>query len=307
MLPQIDEPESVPTAAQVERVVESQFPALGPVRARYLGEGYDSTAFEVNGSLVFRFPKRQDVEQQLFIEERVLGALAGVSPLPIPRYEFRGVPSPLFPRHFGGYVCLPGLPAITLSPTAAVLSRWAPLLGTFLGFLHSTPASSVLTWGVPEMSARALLQDSITEGLSDLEEVQAAIPDLPAAECRELFARLAASELEAVKPVLTHGDLAAEHVLVEPQALAITGVIDWSEVALSDPAHDLAGMIHWGGPGFLREVLAAYPLPSSEGLVERARLLAVCRGIGDLLFGLERGREEYLAAGRQALRHCFEH
>ena len=300
------ESDTVPATNAVKQVVESQFPELAPVQARFLGEGYDSTAFEVNGTLVFRFPKREDVEQQLFIEERVLAALARESPLPVPRYLMRGTPSSLFPRHFGAYARLPGVPAITLPAAPAFLSRWAPPLGRFLGYLHSTSLAAAQAWGVPEIPSRGLLEDSIAEGLSDLDEMAGSVPDLPARECRVLLERLAAAEPVAVEPVLTHGDLAAEHVLVDPESLVLTGVIDWSEVALSDPAHDLAGMIHWGGREFLREVLAHYPLPSSGGLTERARLLATCRGIGDLLFGLERGRPEYLVSGRQALRHCFE-
>src|SRR5687767_12197535 len=52
----------------VGEIIEAQFPQLRPVEVSYLGEGYDSTAFDVNGEFVFRFPKQSDVEAQLFIE-----------------------------------------------------------------------------------------------------------------------------------------------------------------------------------------------------------------------------------------------
>ena len=44
-----------------------------------------------------------------------------------------------------------------------------------------------------------------------------------------------------------HGDLAGEHVLYDAGARGqVTGIIDWSEMALSDPGIDLAAFYYWG-------------------------------------------------------------
>ena len=59
-------------AAQVASIIKVQFPDVSLSSVAHLGEGCDSTAFEVNGQLVFRFPKRADVDQQLAIESRIL-------------------------------------------------------------------------------------------------------------------------------------------------------------------------------------------------------------------------------------------
>jgi aminoglycoside phosphotransferase (APT) family kinase protein len=48
-----------------------------------------------------------------------------------------------------------------------------------------------------------------------------------------------------------HNDLGIEHVLVEPQTMAITGVIDWSDAAVADPARDLGLILRDLGPGRL--------------------------------------------------------
>ncbi len=112
----------------VRDVVEAQFPHLAGAIVTHLGEGCDSTAFEVNGTWVFRFPKRPDVETQLLTEMRVLPVLAERLPIPIPRFCFHGQPTSAFPRHFGGYAKLPGVPGLQLGPDWRP-SASAPVLG----------------------------------------------------------------------------------------------------------------------------------------------------------------------------------
>ncbi|MET7330822.1 aminoglycoside phosphotransferase family protein [Nonomuraea sp. NPDC005650] len=68
----------------------------------------------------------------------------------------------------------------------------------------------------------------------------------------------AASRLPHVATSVTHGDLGAENVLWEidsgrPQ---LTGVIDWDEVTIGDPAEDLAAIAASHGDTFLDQVLA---------------------------------------------------
>ena len=41
--------------------------------------------------------------------------------------------------------------------------------------------------------------------------------------------------------------------------------------------------------------------PVNEGVLQRARFLAACRGVADVAFGLETGRQEYIQAGIPAL------
>src|SRR5262245_14623077 len=124
---------------QVAAVVRAQFPAIAAASVEHLGEGCDSTAFEVDGRWVFRFPKRADVEQQLLLEMRVLPLLSRHSPLALPEFCFHGRPSAELPRHFVGYPKLAGVPAISIEPTAARFAQWAPSMGRFLSWLHRFP------------------------------------------------------------------------------------------------------------------------------------------------------------------------
>jgi aminoglycoside 2''-phosphotransferase len=289
----------------VGAIVGAQFPELRPVRATYLGEGYDSRAFDVNGHLVFRFPKRVDVERQLAVESRVLPFLAVGTPVPIPSFSFQGVPSSRFPRHFVGYTRLTGVPGIDVTPTQTELLRLAPVLGDFLSFLHSFPASTAEQLDVPAYPSDVLIGEVRAEALRDLGVVRQVDPNAPEAKWRAfLEAGLESDDASSPRPTFVHGDLAAEHILVDPMTHQVTGIIDWSEISISDPAIDFAGIFHWGGVDFMNAALSHYRRPIDAGLPDRARFFAVARGIGDIVFGLEMHRPEYVDSGVRALRLC---
>lgn len=289
-------------AALAEKVIGTRFPDLRPGRVRFLGEGYDSTAFDVDGEWVFRFPKRADVERQLLVEMRILAILAPDSPLPIPEYCFAGAPSRLFPRHFGGYRKVPGVPAIGIDPDITPFDRLAPRLASFLSWLHAFPAARAARAGVPYRDADSVIEEARTEAIEDIEYVMRVAPHLVAQEWVEVLGGAPVTPGESPVPeCLVHGDLAAEHILYEAAVGSISGVIDWSEVAIGDPSIDIAGVFHWGGRRVLDTFLSTYRGPADEATLARARYLAACRGIADVVFGIEASRTEYVAAGIRAL------
>jgi aminoglycoside phosphotransferase (APT) family kinase protein len=113
------------------------------------------------------------------------------------------------------------------------------------------------------------------------------------------------------QPVLSHNDLGAEHVLVRP-GLRVTGVVDWSDAALTDPARDLGLVLRDLGPGAFRaavEARRAAGWPPDDGLAARARFLAGCALLEDLAYGLEPGVEQdrtrYVRNGLAALPWVF--
>jgi aminoglycoside phosphotransferase (APT) family kinase protein len=284
--------------ADVVALIAEQFPALRPVNAKCLGEGYDSVTFDVAPHWVFRFPKRSDVEAQVLLELRVLPLLMKSAPLPIPDYRFRGISSKRFPRHFAGYRKLPGRPAIGSDPLVATASI-ARDLGRFLSWLHSFPVALVEPLGVPQIDATSLIAELRDEALVSFDALRGIAPDAPLAAWYEALDQ--APEASSSAGVLLHADLAAEHVLWIPEEERLSGVIDWSEIGIGDPAIDLAAAFHWGGPAFADGVFAHYVPVIDERTVERARYLAICRGVADIVFGIETGRTEYIAAGNRAL------
>ncbi|MDQ3444144.1 MAG: aminoglycoside phosphotransferase family protein [Chloroflexota bacterium] len=92
---------------------------------------------------------------------------------------------------------------------------------------------------------------------------------------RDLFAPVVSGRLELpVDPVLIHGDLAPYHILLDPAAAAIAGVIDFGTAGLGDPATEIATLLVHYGERIVDQMTATYPI--SVELSERARFRASC-------------------------------
>lgn len=101
----------------------------------------------------------------------------------------------------------------------------------------------------------------------------------------------------AAVPVLSHNDLGVEHVLVAASgAPRVTGVIDWDDAAVCDPAHDFGLLLRDLGPDALDTALAAYAAAGGTalGIPARARFYARCKLLEDLAFGHAEGIGAYV-------------
>ena len=78
-----------------------------------------------------------------------------------------------------------------------------------------------------------------------------------------------------------HNDLGAEHMLVDVKTNTVTGVIDWTDAAVSDPARDLALVYRDLGPAVFELTLAYYGKPFDDADRERALFYARCKLIAD--------------------------
>jgi aminoglycoside phosphotransferase (APT) family kinase protein len=286
------------------RILTAQFPALLPVRVHPLGEGCDFIVFDVNDSWVVRFPKTDEAEAQLDLERRLLPLLASELCVPVPQMRFVGQPCEEFPRSFGGYGKLRGEPAIRRDPQDVLSADVVARLGEFLSTLHAFPVEVAVRMGIPEQSAAALIGEVRADALDDLSHVRDVSADAPVDAWRAFLDRGVPPVADEDRPALIHNDLAAEHVLIDPDQTTITGVIDWSDVAIGDPAADFAGLFHWGGERLVEAVLRHYAGSVDAAALRRARYLAACRGAMDVAFGVQRKRPEYVASGLRALHAC---
>ena len=264
-----------------------------------LGQGGDHVAYLVDDRLVVRFRVDGDVDAAASVERdaAVLAVAAELSPLPVPRVEFVEPGAGCL-----AYELLPGVPLLDVAEgvraqhAAAVAER----LGRLLRALHAVPrerVASLVDTDEPPMA------DWVAEAAEHYAAVRAAIPagHRPAVE----------AFLEAIPPagagelVFSHNDLGIEHVLVDPRSLDVTGVIDWSDAALVDPARDFGLVLRDLGPAALDIALAAYRHGDEAGLRQRASFYARAALLEDLAFGLETGRREYVDKSVAALDWLF--
>ncbi len=291
------------TPGTVGQVLGAQFPALAGADVSYLKAGWVSRAFEVAGRYVFRFPKRAEVEAQLACEWALLEAIAPRLPTAVPRYEFLGRPSALFPYRFGGYAKLEGHDARAIGAEAAS-EGLVRALGAFLGALHAVPLDLARGCGVEHHGWRAP-EVYLARGLEAVERLRPVLGPARAEAC-VAFVEAGCADARATSPGpegrrLLHNDLSSDHVIVDAGGEALVGIIDWSDVELGDPAVDFSGVYHFLGEAGTRRVLAAYDGPWDEALLRRARVFAGCLGLFQMSYGHAVGRVEDQESGARAL------
>jgi aminoglycoside phosphotransferase (APT) family kinase protein len=107
--------------------------------------------------------------------------------------------------------------------------------------------------------------------------------------------------------VFSHNDLGIEHVLVDPGTWTVTGVIDWSDAAIVDPAVDFGRLYRDLGPAATRAAMAGYRsgLNDLGALAERAAFYARCSVFEDLAYGISTGRDAYVDKSLAAMAWLF--
>lgn len=102
----------------------------------------------------------------------------------------------------------------------------------------------------------------------------------------------------AATRVLSHNDLGIEHILISTanDAPAVTGIIDWDDAAICDPAYDFGLLLRDLGPTALDTALAAYATRGAAPTeyAERAQFYACCKLLEDLAFGYAHQRRDYV-------------
>ncbi|MFP3712189.1 aminoglycoside phosphotransferase family protein [Puerhibacterium sp. TATVAM-FAB25] len=280
---------------------------------RVLGAGLDHVAYEavVPGAagragpgddvarLVVRVARDGGATARMRREVRLLRRLATVSPLPVPAPELLdddGGACLVYPR-------LPGVPLLHAPGGSRRAGAVGRALGGMLRVLHAEPV---------ERWADVVDADDAAPEVwrQDAEAAYAlAARRVPREHRGPVEAFLAtAAPAPATRRVLCHHDLGSEHVLVD-DAGEVTGVLDWSDAALADPARDLGLVLRDLGRAGLRAALDAYgPVDHGArdpGLAARIGFYARCGALEDLAYGLTTGRQAYAAKSLASLGHLF--
>ncbi len=242
-----------------------------------LGAGNFCSAYLVNHPWVFRFAKHDEAAASLLREFRLLPRLANRFDLRIPSPQLLSVDRP---PAFMAYPMLPG-PALTqeryLRSAESERQRCAGQLASFLIRMHATDLVTARECGIPVTDYPSRYDDLLARARKHL------FVKLAERECafvehavEKYLETLAAAE---VRPVLLHGDLGPNHVLYDERCGSISGIIDFGDMTIGDPAWDLVYIYEDYGLDFLGRLFPLYHRGDASGLLERMYRLYVLDAI----------------------------
>jgi aminoglycoside phosphotransferase (APT) family kinase protein len=239
--------------------------------------GWDNRVTLVDGRWVDRTPRYPDREPQLRREAALLPWLAPRLPLPVPAPRVVSE-DPLTVRH----AYLPGERCSGTSPLHGAA------IGQFLRALHAVDVDGAVRHGARNAeSSHAETQLTLSRMLRDV------VPLLPGHVARSGTALLERMRTPAPRTGVVHADLGPEHIRVVGER--VTGVIDWGDSCIGDPALDLAWTTLGASHGFADAVLKTY-LPD-DVLVARARDWHMLGPMHEVLYGLDTGQETLVESG----------
>jgi aminoglycoside 2''-phosphotransferase len=283
---------------QYKKAIIENFPDLAISSIEYLSEGWDSVACRVNGMLIFRFPKRQEVADALQVEINLLPELARRLPAPIPDFQYIGKGGKHFPYRFVGYRALEGTLYDDWGETCWDESWWRQELGEFLTELHLFPVERARELGVRDCIISDLNEPGATwretvGNYYDLVRAQV-FPVLDAEQQNrtvQLFEGFLGDRNNfAFHSVLLHADIWDEHIILNLATRKISGIIDFGDVCIGDPALDVAT----GVRPFYRNDL-------SENYLQRRNFFAQIQPLNSILFGLAKTDPSLVEYGRYTL------
>lgn len=241
-------------------------------RLEALGEGDYCRAYLLNGRRVVRVPRNAAAGRALAREACLMTRIADRLPVdvPVPKTVVEPGSSTV---SFSIHDAIAGTELtreLWLDLPAPTRSRLAREVGVALRALHA----------IDPVVGRGCRLEGVDYG-ARMRELRRRIyapeggvlPEALKSALAEAFDRYLVQRDEwRFEPALLHADVSPDHVLVDADRHALTGIIDWSDVCIGDPARDFIYLYEdWGGD-FLALTLEAYAPRERERFESRIYL-----------------------------------
>ena len=287
-------------------LIQQNFPQIVIRTARPITKGWDSFVLEVNDELIFRFPMRNDVVEPLQRELRLLPILEQTLSAPIPHFEYIGRGNANYPYTFVGYRKVHGTALDDPRISQERLLALVPALATFLNDLHNFPTAQARQLGVQEHTP-SLWRKIYEERYIDLQKHVFQLLDTRLrTQSEQLWENFLDNKvLFTFQTKLIHRDLSGEHIFCESKQDVLSGVIDWGDVTVGDPAIDFVGL-HWvGGKQFIEQIVMRYQSTIDTAFWQRIDFYLHYGPFSQLLYGSYSKNKTFTTQGIEGLRLLF--
>lgn len=278
-------------------LVRLHLPQLEIHSVESITSGWDFFLLEVNQDLLFRFPRNTQAESNLDTEIELFKELASTLPVQIPeyRYDFR------VQRHsFGRFVGYDKIPGEPLEPglVKEAPKETACQLGDFLSALHRFPVSQAKKIGVAGGDVKAWRQEYVEFYDWIQENALHLLEPSHRDKAKKLWEGFLAEDANfKFQSVLVHEDLLPQHILYDSAQKQITGVIDWTDAVINDPAIDFAFLVEGFADEFMDLVIDVYAGEVDDTFKRRAVFYSTIVPFYGIRHGVMWGVDEYVQEG----------
>ncbi|WP_216829786.1 macrolide 2'-phosphotransferase [Alkalihalobacterium elongatum] len=250
---------------------------------------------------IFRLPRRKDSMNKTDIEKKVLDIVNRHVSFEVPVWS-------VYTEEFIAYKQLSGIPAGTVDQAVKdyiwefdvnhVPDNYLNSLGKVLAELHQVPSEFLNITGLKVQTA--------DEARADMKKRMIGVKEKYGVS-DTLWSRWQAwvdnDKMWPMHTGLIHGDVHAGHTLINDK-LEVTGLIDWTEVAVTDVSKDFVGLYMIFGEQALEQIIASYEVAGGvtwplmkEHIIE----LQATSAIDVAEFAEASGLQEYEQIAKQSL------
>lgn len=247
---------------------------------------------------VLRMPRREDVLPRADSEGRALELIRRQLPVAVPEWRINSPELIAYPRLAGTPAVVEGEAYVWHVPAPPPHAPFIESLAGALAALHTTSHEAAAEAGL-----RILSPTAVREAAAEKIARAGKILDVPAIIWKRWQAWLINDELWPPFSALIHGDLHPGHLLVDQDG-RVTGIIDWTEAEVSDPAIDFVFAYWILGEKVLRQLLKRYQAAGGRvwpGMVQQIGARQSLMPAVVAAFAEDSGHLEYLEFARTLL------
>ncbi len=245
--------------------IKKEFPNLKWKTAKHNVEGWDHYVLILDNKYVFRFPRKPVYQKRLYTEAMLLNYLAVRVNVPVPKYEFISKD-----KTFAGYPLIPGIqitPEVFKTISQSARHRIAKQLAQFFSILHKTPLNIAKKYEKGTTNNRKLYKELVKNTNKHIK------PRLSKNNYQliESFLKEFTKYQNHPHKCLVHADIHQDHLLVSTDKKRLSGIIDFADRAIGDPALDFTELWLYGRK-FIEKVYKHYTGPKDKDFLHRAML-----------------------------------
>ncbi|MHB8361430.1 MAG: aminoglycoside phosphotransferase family protein [Thermoplasmataceae archaeon] len=239
--------------------------------------GWDSRVFLFDDKYIVKVPRKYELIMPLKKEQKICSFLQGKLNINIPNMKIDNLNLQNGENTvFVYYEKIEGIELSGASINKDELNQMACEIGIFLRKLHNMERGEiehVKKILYQNEGERVIDEELLYQKVLEYFENDVSSSNVP------LYLKIIRNAISnirgiSVEKLPSHGDLMTNNILYNTKEGKISGIIDWGDFSLRDPAYDLAGLCYEFGYEFLDRLIESYNYHENTKLRKRAIIIA---------------------------------